>query len=167
MYWYRDKHNFKSQQIHEHCVTSQNICILQKDNQQIDKPAWNSCLAVVLSFIFCTSQCFLKGWFSPKAALCHNQWLGHCFLRLRKKKDLVWLYLLISRELDLSPQLIHRRPARLSEWRNYTSQMTLDLYHASSGPSLRWLQLCWRRAAPYGGEVLWRKGVSWWLRITF
>ena len=148
-------------------MTTQNICILQKDNQQIDKLAWNSCLAVVLNFIFCTSQCFLRGWFSSNAEFCLSQLPGHCFLWLRRKKDLVLLYLLISRELDLSPELIHRRPARLSEWRNYASQMTLDPYHTSSDPSLPWLQLCWRRAAPYGGEVPWRKGVSWWRRISF
>lgn len=166
-YWYRDKHDFKSQQIHEHCGTTQNICILQKDNQQINKPVWNGCLAAVLNFIFCTSHCFLKGCFSSKTESCHDQLLGHCFLQLRKKKQSEQIYLLIIRDLDLSPELIHRRPASLSEWRNYASQMTLDPNHASSDPGLPWLQLCWAGAAPYGAKVLCREGVSWWLKITF
>lgn len=101
---------------------------------------------------FCTSQCFLKGWFSSKAESCHDQLLGHCFLRLRKKKLSDQIYLLIIRDLDLSPELIHRRLARLSEWRNYASQMTLDPNHASSDPGAPWLQLCWAGAAPYGAE---------------
>lgn len=54
----------------------------------------NGCLAAVLNFIFCTSQCFLKGWFSSKAGM---SWpvAGHCFLRLRKKKQWDQIYLLI------------------------------------------------------------------------
>lgn len=33
-------------------VTTLNICLLQEDNQQINNPVWNSCLAAVLDFIF-------------------------------------------------------------------------------------------------------------------
>lgn len=53
--------------------------------------------------------------------------------------------------LGLSPELIHKRSARLSEWRNCASQLSLD-------PKQAPVTLVWPGASPYGAQVLGREG---------